>query len=45
MKNGEIISDITLSEAGGKLNLVPADHPLIERARGFGMCFGEPKDE
>lgn len=45
MKNGETISDIPLSEVGGKLNLVPADHPLIERARGFGMCFGEPDND
>ncbi|MBE0649881.1 MAG: 6-phosphofructokinase [Bacteroidales bacterium] len=42
MKSGDNISVIPLSEVGGKLNLVPADHPLIERARGFGVCFGEP---
>jgi ATP-dependent phosphofructokinase / diphosphate-dependent phosphofructokinase len=45
MKNGDEINDIPLSEVGGKLNLVPANHPLIARAKGFGVSFGEPKEE
>ncbi len=45
MKKGVVISDLPLSEVGGKLHLVPEDHPLIERARGFGVCFGDPLSE
>lgn len=44
-KDGEIISDIALSEVGGRLQLVPPDHPLIERAKGLGVNFGEPNPE
>ncbi len=40
MKKGESISAIPLSEVGGKLRLVPKDNPLLEKARGLGVCFG-----
>jgi len=38
---GESISSIPLSEVGGKLRCVPLDHPLIEKARKMGICFGD----
>ena len=40
-KNGEAIESIPLSEVGGKLRNVPLDHPLIKKARGLGICFGD----
>jgi 6-phosphofructokinase 1 len=39
LKGGSITS-VPLSEVGGKLRLVPADDPLIEKARKMGVCFG-----
>lgn len=39
MQNNEVTS-IPLSETEGKLKLVPHDHPLIERAKDIGTCFG-----
>jgi 6-phosphofructokinase 1 len=38
--NGKITS-IPLSEVGNKLKLVPADSPLIEKARKMGISFGD----
>jgi 6-phosphofructokinase 1 len=38
---GESISSIPLSEVGGKLRCVPLNHPLIEKARKMGICFGD----
>lgn len=40
-KNGESIESIPLSDVGGKLRNVPLDHPLIKKARGLGICFGD----
>ncbi len=40
IKKGEEISDLPLSEVGGKLRLVPTDHPLLEKAKGLGVCLG-----
>lgn len=40
IKKGEKIKDILLSEVGSKLRLVPADHKLINKARGLDICFG-----
>ncbi|PKP35185.1 MAG: 6-phosphofructokinase [Bacteroidetes bacterium HGW-Bacteroidetes-17] len=40
-KNGEMIESIPLSDVGGKLRNVPLDHPLIKKARGLGICFGD----
>ncbi len=40
MKDGETISDLPLSEVGGKLRLVPPDHPLVQKAYGLGVCMG-----
>lgn len=40
-KNGERIESIPLEEVGGKLRLVPFDHPLIIKARGLGICMGD----
>ncbi len=42
IKKGESISQLPLSEVGGKLRLVPTDHPLLEKARGLGVCLGAP---
>ncbi len=42
MKNGETISYLPLSDVGGKLRLVPPDHPLLEKAYGMGVCLGNP---
>jgi 6-phosphofructokinase 1 len=39
MKDGRV-THIPLEETEGKLNLVPADHPLITRAMDIGTCFG-----
>ena len=40
IKKGENISALPLSEVGGKLRLVPRKNPLLEKARGLGVCFG-----
>ncbi|MFW5759579.1 MAG: 6-phosphofructokinase [Cyclobacteriaceae bacterium] len=39
LHNDKIVA-IPLSETAGKLKLVPKDHPMIERAKGLGTCFG-----
>jgi len=39
--NGESISHIPLRETAGKIKLVPADNPLIKKARKMGVCFGD----
>lgn len=39
MQENEVTS-IPLSETEGKTKLVPPDHPLIERAKDIGTCFG-----
>ncbi len=41
MKKGDEISAVPLSEVGGKLRLVPDKHPLLEKARGLGVCIGD----
>lgn len=41
IKKGEKIKSIPLSEVGGKLRLVPSDHPLVKKARGLGVCLGK----
>jgi 6-phosphofructokinase 1 len=38
--HGTKISSVPLEEVGGKLRLVPTDHPLVEKARRMGICFG-----
>jgi len=35
------IEAIDLQEAGSRVRLVPADHPLIGKARRMGICFGD----
>jgi len=40
MKDGETISDLPLSEVGGKLRLVPTNHSLLKKAYGLGVCLG-----
>lgn len=42
-KRGDHISDIPLSEVGGKVRLVPKDHPMIQRALGLDICMGVKK--
>ncbi len=37
---GDTITSVPLSEVGGKLRLVPIDHPLIEKSRRMDICFG-----
>ena len=44
IKKGEKIKDLPLSEVGGKLRHVPADHPLLKKARGLGVCLGLPEE-
>ncbi len=39
MRNGKI-SHISLDEVGGKLRFLTPNHPLIERGRSLGVCFG-----
>jgi 6-phosphofructokinase 1 len=42
IKKGENIDSILLNEVGGKLRLVPKNHPTIEKAKGLDVCFGVP---
>jgi 6-phosphofructokinase 1 len=37
---GDSITSVPLAEVGGKLRLVPPDHPLIEKAIKMDICFG-----
>jgi 6-phosphofructokinase 1 len=37
---GDSITSVPLSEVGGKLRLVPDNHPLIQKAMKMGICFG-----
>ncbi len=39
-QNNEITS-IPLAEVGGKLKLVPDNHPIIKKSRKMGICFGD----
>lgn len=39
MRNGKI-THVPLEEVGGKLRLLTPDHPVIERGRSLGVCFG-----
>lgn len=39
LHNDKIVA-VPLSETAGKLKLVPQDHPMIERAKALGTCFG-----
>lgn len=40
LRNG-IIDHVSLDEVGGKLRLVSPNHPLVERCRNIGVCFGD----
>jgi 6-phosphofructokinase 1 len=41
---GDAVTSVPLAEVGGKLRLVPENHPLIEKARRMDVCFGkEPR--
>jgi 6-phosphofructokinase 1 len=37
---GDTVTSVPLAEVGGKLRLVPENHPLIEKARRMDVCFG-----
>ncbi len=37
---GDSVTSVPLSEVGGKLRLVPQNHPLVEKARRMDVCFG-----
>ena len=39
MRDG-MITNVPLEDVGGKLRLLTPDHPLIERGRAIGVCFG-----
>ena len=41
IKKGENIKDILLSEVGSNLRLVEKDNPLVKKARGLDICFGD----
>jgi 6-phosphofructokinase 1 len=34
------ITNVSLEEVGGKLRLVPTNHPMIKRAKGLDICLG-----
>ncbi len=36
---------VPLKEVSGKLNLVPKDHPIVQKARTIGTCFGDTVPE
>jgi 6-phosphofructokinase 1 len=38
---GDSITSVPLAEVGGKLRLVPEDHPMVEKARRMDVCFGK----
>jgi ATP-dependent phosphofructokinase / diphosphate-dependent phosphofructokinase len=40
-KEGETITSVPLEQVGGKLKLVPVDHPIIKKARKMDICFGD----
>ncbi len=40
-KIGETITSAELAEAGSRLKLIPASHPLIKKARSMDICFGD----
>lgn len=40
MRNGQI-THVPLDEVGGKLRLLTPDHPIIQRGRSIGVCFGK----
>lgn len=40
-KEGETITSIPLEQVGGKLKLVPPEHPIIKKSRKMGICFGD----
>ena len=42
-KKGETIDSIPIEEVGGKLRLVPTNHPAIDKALGLDVCFGMKK--
>ncbi|MDP4281958.1 MAG: ATP-dependent 6-phosphofructokinase [Bacteroidota bacterium] len=35
------VKSVPLAEVGGKLRNVPMNHPVIEKAREMGVCFGD----
>jgi 6-phosphofructokinase 1 len=42
-KDGETVTSVPLEQVGGKLKLVPADHPIVKKSRKMGICFGDKK--
>ena len=39
--NNQQIQGVPLQDVAGKLKLVPADLPLLQKARSLGTCFGD----
>jgi len=42
-KTGETITSVPLEQVGGRLKLVPPDHPIINKSRKMRICFGDVK--
>jgi 6-phosphofructokinase 1 len=38
---GATVTDVALTDIGGKQRLVPADHPLLRAARDMEVCLGD----
>jgi len=38
---GDSITAVPLKDVGGRLKIVPLNHPLIEKARRMDVCFGD----
>jgi len=37
---GDTITSVPLQDVGGKLRLVPKNHPIVEKAKRMDVCFG-----
>jgi len=37
---GDTVTSVPLTDVGGKLRLVPKNHPIVEKARRMDVCFG-----
>jgi 6-phosphofructokinase 1 len=44
VSKGTEISTVPMSDCAGKVRTVPADHEMIQTARGLGIAFGDEED-
>jgi 6-phosphofructokinase 1 len=44
VSKGMQISTVPMAECAGKVRTVPADHEMIQTARGLGIAFGDEED-